>query len=85
MGRPSIAGILHSKFGGGFLNLMNFLEKKCLKLKVVFCHKDVGDKNCFFLKLPESCIFLNFCLCFYSKTRLKVEIPRKCTKVQVRH
>ena len=85
MGYPSGVGILYSNFGGVFLNFINFLEKKCIKLKVVFCYQDFKTKIAFFQNYQEDPFFLHFYVCFYSKTKLKVEIPWKCEKVRVRH
>ena len=67
MGCPSIVGILYSNFGGGFMKSMNFLEKKCLELKVVFSYQDFRTKIAFFQNCQEGPFFYTFMSVFIVK------------------
>ena len=67
MGYPSGVGILYSNFGGVFLNFINFLEKKCVKLNVVFCYQDFKTKIAFFQNYQEDPFFYTFMSVFIVK------------------
>ena len=56
---PTIYGRLYSNFTAVFWTFLHFLEKKCLNMKFVFCHKDYGIKA-IFSKIAEN--LSNFCI-----------------------
>ena len=57
--QPTIYGRFYSNFAAVVWTFLHFLEKKCLNMKFVFCHKDYGIKA-IFSKIAEN--LSNFCI-----------------------